>query len=313
MEWIKKHYDRVILAVLGLLVIAGAALIILNTLSFNEIFEERNSRKPPSKEYDKPNVELIRTEIASVTDPSQWAPGEGSLFVSKPYVLQDGELINPLAPGSKPLHPPVPNEWLLKYDLDYALGDVLQRDPDGDKFSTLEEFTAGTDPTTEGSQPPYITKLRLKEFIQIPFRLKFSGSPDSGETFTINTRDLQGATKFVKLGDMIEGSDYKVTSYEPKTRDKNGFQLDVSELTIENQATAEKILLVYDEEINYPTGFALFSYLWDGSEFKVKRNEMFSVPPEPDVKYKLIDISETEAVIQRAPSGEEIKVPALQP
>ncbi len=313
MDWFKKHYDRVILAVLGLLVIAAAALVILNTLSFNENFDERNSRKPPSKEFDKPNVDLVRNQIESVTSPAQWTPGEGSLFVSKPYVLQDGELINPLAEGSRPLHPPVTNEWLVKYDLDYARGDILQADPDGDKFSNLEEFNAGTDPTTEGSQPPYITKLRLKEFIQIPFRLKFSGSPDNGETFTINTRDLQGATKFVKLGDMIEGSDYKVTSYEKKSRDKNGLQLDVSELTVENQATAEKIVLVYDEEINYPTGFALFSYLWDGSELKVKKNEMFSVPPEPDVKYKLVDISETEALIQRAPSGEEIKVPALQP
>ncbi|MGC1482045.1 MAG: Amuc_1099 family pilus-like system protein [Chthoniobacterales bacterium] len=312
MDWFKKHYDRVILAGLGLLLTAVAAFIILNALSFGEVFDERNSRKPPSAEYDRPDVEAVQAEIDSVTDPAQWGAGEGSLFVSKPYVLREGELINPLAEGSSQLHPPVDNEWLVKYDLDYARGDILQADPDGDKFSNLEEFNAGTDPTTEGSQPPYITKLRLKEFIQIPFRLKFSGSPDNGETFTINTRDLKGATKFVKLGDMIEGSDYKVTTYEKKTRDKNGLQLNVSELTVENQETGEKIVLVYDEEINYPTGFALFSYLWDGSEQKVKKNDSFSVAPEPDVKYKLIDISATEALIQRASSGEEITVPALQ-
>ncbi len=314
MDWLKKHYDRVILTILGLLIVACAAIIILNSLSFDEIFDERNSRKPPSKEFDQPDTERVQARIASLRKPMEWTPSEGSLFVSKPYVIVDGIPVNPLAPGSKPLHPPIPNEWLVKYDLDYSLGDVLQRDPDNDKFSNLEEFEANTDPTSAASEPPYITKLRLKEFIQIPFRLKFSGSPDNGETFTINTRDLKSPTQFLKLGDPVVGTSYKVISYEPKSDVKDsGLTVDISELTVENQETGEKILLVYDKEVNYPTGFALFQYLWDGSEIKVEKDDTFSVAPEPDVKYKLIDISDAEALIQRASSGEEIKVPALKP
>ncbi len=312
MDWLKKHYDRVILAVLGLLIIACAAIIVLSSLSFNDIFDERDSRKPPSADFDRPDSNLVQTQIESLKSPAEWTPSEGSLFVSKPYVIVDGKPENPLSKDSKPLHPPVPNEWLVKYDLDYSLGDILQRDPDNDKFSNIEEFEANTDPTSAASEPPYITKLRLKEFIQIPFRLKFSGSPDNGETFTINTRDLQSPTQFLKLGDAVAGTAYKVMNYEQKseTRD-SGLTVDVSELTVQNQETGEKIVLVYDQEVNYPTGFALFQYLWDGSETKVMKNETFSVAPEPDVKYKLIDISDSEALIQRA-SGEEIKVPALK-
>ncbi len=314
MDWLKKYYDRVILAVLGLLMIACAAMIVLQSLSFSEIFEERNSRKPPSTTFEQPDIALVQSEIESLETPAEWTPSEGSLFVSKPYVIVDGAPVNPLAPGSRALHPPIPNEWLVKYDLDYSLGDILQRDPDNDKFSNLEEFEANTDPTSAASEPPYITKLRLKEFIQIPFRLKFSGSPDSGETFTINTRDLSSPTQFLKLGDAVAGTAYKVTSYEPKSVEKDsGLTVDVSELTVQNQETNEKIVLVYDQEVNYPTGFALFQYLWDGSEFQVKKNESFSVPPEPDVKYKLVDIGDEEALIQRASSDEEIQVPALKP
>lgn len=311
MDWIKKHYDQVILTVLGLILIAFAGLIVLNALSFNEVFEARNSRKPPSNKFEAPDVEFVRGSVTSIQKPAQWNPSEGSLFVSKPYVLtEEGTLINPLKEGSEPLHPPIPNEWLVKYDLDWADASILAADPDSDKFSNLDEFIAQTDPTSPTSQPPYITKLRLKEFIQTPFRLKFSGSPDDGVTFTINTRDLNSPTQFLKLSDLVQGTPYKLITFEPKSLDRDGLQVDVSELTVENQETGEKIVLVYDQEVNHPTGFADFSYLWDGSEFRVKKNDEFAVEPEKDVKYKLIDISETEALIQRTSDGKEFKVPA---
>ena len=42
MDWLKKHFDRVILAALGLLVLVFAAIIIMQALSFSEIFGSRN-------------------------------------------------------------------------------------------------------------------------------------------------------------------------------------------------------------------------------------------------------------------------------
>lgn len=313
MDWFKKHFDRVILAALGLLVLVFAGIIIMQATSFGEIFESRNSAKRPNNTVPPPATDLLKERAALIEKPTEWGPHKGSLFVSEPYLVKvDGNLdnkpVNPLEPGQPPLHPPIPNDWLIKYNLDYADANLLNADPDGDKFSNLEEYNGKTDPTAAASKPGYITKLRLAEFIKVPFRLKFSGTPDDGQTFSINTLDLRQPTSFLPMGAAIPKTPYKIVNYEKKTEMKNDIEIDVSELTVENQETGQKIVLVFDKPVNDPTVFARFKYLWDGSEFKVKKNESFSVKPDANVKYKLIDISDTEAVIE-SPQGDKIQVP----
>ncbi len=100
----------------------------------------------------------------------------------------DGALIDPLE-GNKNLHEPIKNSWLIKYDLPYWESDIKEQDPDADGFSNLEEYLAGSDPRDKNSIPPFYTKLRLLRFISKPFRLIFTGTPDDGQTFTINTKD----------------------------------------------------------------------------------------------------------------------------
>jgi len=306
MDWIQKHYDRVVLAVLGLLVIAFAGIIISKSLSFGDTFATRDSTKPPDMRVPSPETELVKERIASIEKPADWGVHEGSLFVSEPYVSRGGGDPNPIDREGK-FFDPIPNEWIKKYNLPIS-ANFLNDDPDSDKFSNLEEFTGGTDPSDPKSMPPYITKLRLLEFIQVPFRLKFSGQPDPG-TFAINTRDLHGPTQFLKIGDMIAGTTYKIVKFEPKTETKNDMEMDVSELTIENQESGQKIILVNDKEVNDPTVYALFKYLWDGSQFKVRKLDSFSVKPEDNVKYKLIDISDNEAVIENTQTKATIHVP----
>ena len=309
MDWFKKHYDRVTLAILGLVTLACAGIIISQALSFSEIFASRNSSKKPSNAMPPLATELLKARSMLIEKPDEWGTHKGSLFVSEPYLIKDGgQPVNPLAPGQEPLHPPIPNEWLVKYNLDYADPNLLNADPDGDSFSNLEEFNGKTDPSSSKSKPGFITKLRLKEFVQVPFRLKFSGTPDDGQTFSINTLDLRQPTVFLKIGDMIPRTPYKVVGYEKKSISADGFDKDVSELTVENQDSGQKIVLVYDKPVNDPTVYALFKYLLDGSEFKVKKSDSFSVKPDVGVKYKLIDISDSEAVIE-SPQGDKIHVP----
>jgi hypothetical protein len=308
MDWLKKNFDRVLLAVLGILVLAFAGILISNTLSFNDEFSSRNSSKRPDNNVPQPATVELKERITALQKPAEWGAHTGSLFVSEPYVSKDGAPpVNPLK-GGEPLFPPISNDWIVKYNLDFSNPNLPNDDPDGDKFTNFEEFNGKTDPTNPSTKPPYITKLRLQQFIQVPFRLKFSGSPDDGQTFSINTLDLRQPTQFLKAGDMVPKTPYKIIGYEKKSQDKNGIEVDVSELTVENQDTAQKIVLVYDRPVNDPTVYGLFKYLWDGSEIKVKKLESFSVQPEPGVKYKLIDISDSEAVIE-TPQGEKIRVP----
>ena len=307
MEWLKQNYERAALIVAALALVVCSGLIISNALSFPTQFTGRDSTTPKDNTIKPLPVETI-AEAKEVTEkPKNWTPHDASLFVSRPYVLKDQTLIDPLATGVN-LHEPITNSWVQKYDLPYWEGDLKDQDPDADHFTNLDEFLANTDPRDKASVPPYYTKLRLGRFISKPFRLIFTSSPDGGQTFAINTKDKGGRTQFLEMGAMIEGTPYKLLSYKPLKVMKDDIEVDTSELTIENTETGQKIVLVANKEANDPTSFAEFNYLYDGSKFTVKKDDEFTLAPETSRKYKLIDISEREAVIKDLQSGEQQKI-----
>lgn len=307
MDWVKENYEKVILAVLIVAALVTAYFVYSSATGLPDTFSGRTSPKPPDHTIPPAPVESIDHARDVFDSPQRWQGHDGTLFVSRPYVLSDGKLVDPLEGGTD-LHPPIPNAWLIRYDLDYADGSIKDLDADSDGFTNLDEFLAGTDPTRKDSIPPYYTKLVLKEFISKPFRLKFTGSPDAGTTFTINSRDGGRRTQFLKIGDKIDGAPYEVTSYEEKYTEDNQIQKDVSELTLTNTETGQTIVLVAGKEANDPTSFGEFLYYLDNSTFTVKKEEEFVLPSDPDTPYKLVDISASEAVIQNTKTGETYKI-----
>ena len=316
MDWLKQNYEKAILGVAALALLVCGVLVILSVQSFPEQFAGRDSSKPKDNNIKPYPTDVLVAAAATVGKPGTWANHDGSLLVSRPYVLKVDEagnktLIDPTE-SEIPLHPPIKNAWLISNGLPYWESDVKDQDPDEDHFSNLEEFLANTDPGDKNSVPPYYTKLKLKKFISIPFRLIFTGSPDEGTTFTINTKDRGGRTQFLELGQMIEGTPYKLLTYQKKSSTANEIEVDVSELTIENTDTKQKIVLVANKEANDPTSYGEFLYLYDNSTFKVKKDDDFTLTPEMDRKYKLIDISEAEALIKDLKSGEQYKIPPVK-
>jgi hypothetical protein len=99
------------------------------------------------------------------------------------------------------------DDWELKYGLNkYKTADAMT-DLEGDGFSNLEEFRAGTDPTMVESHPPYAAKLRFVRRIEVPFPWIFQGAsklPDGRVVFQLN--ELIGEkTHFRELGEEVEG------------------------------------------------------------------------------------------------------------
>lgn len=326
MDWLKKNYDLALLCTAALALAASAALFALPAP------EESTQQPPPpippraAAEGATATAEQIR-EAAKLlektpkvgaslpSDPSKRA----SAFVSRPYILKDGKLFDPID-GGEDLHPPLPNAWIIANGLDYSDPAIKESDPDGDRFSNLEEFQAGTNPADSKSQPPAATKLRLVEFTPIPFRIEFKGDPSGdGNEFQINLKDLKGQarTQYKKLGDTLDvGPDrppYKIAAYQAKeSPNERGSVVNTSELTIENTATGEKILLVYNRETNDPASVGIFRNELTGEQFMVRKGQEFEFPAGSAAMFKVVDISAAGAQIEDCKSGAVLAVPKPQ-
>lgn len=312
MDWLKKHYDGLALLIASLLAIGLGAVVFGWVSDFEEEFSERNSQRPPDGAIRDAAYEALQEAYTAIEKPAQWGGHDGSLLASRIYVLRGETLIDPIE-GDTPLHPPVPNEWLLKYDLDYSQRDILETDADGDGFTVLEEWMAGTDPTDPDSVPPYWTRLRLVEFERVPFKVKFSGSPDGGETFTINFIDDRTIpTQFVELGDTINiaGLPYRVVQYESIQGGEEQFFRDLSELTLEAVDGSERIVLVNNEIVDSPTMFGTFLNLLDGEQIKVKKGDEFALAVQPENKFRLEELTEAEAKILEVETGKTHAIPS---
>jgi hypothetical protein len=296
MTWLRANYDRVAVFTAALFLFASALLITRNAWQFGD---NLGLQTPPPPKPAAPPPKAIEMEQAmeKLKQPAQWTFGSRSgLFVPEKHFI-DANTRLPATLQTTEVHPPVPNEWLEQFSLPIADADVLTQDPDGDGFNNLEEWQNHTDPTDKASHPAFIAKLKMKSFAQEPFKLVFASWVD--DTFALNTSDLKEPTQFLKVGDSIHGTKFKVVKFTEKHEtNKYGTKIDVSELTLENRETHEQLSLVKEKIMISPESVANFVYEWgDRKEFAVKKDQEFSLKPDEQIKYKLIDVQPGKAVI----------------
>jgi hypothetical protein len=323
MNWIKRNYDQFILALVALMLVALSVLLIMSAMSFQQTFAGIRGQVFHNNAVPPVDMSGIQNAVAAIDAPAKWQlnADQGSLFVSIPYIAQGDILIDPRT-SKEPLHPPVPNRWIIDHKLDILDNNVLNEDPDGDGFTNLDEWknikgdgSDSTDPQDKNSHPPYWTKLRLVEYIKKPFRLLFNAydgdvkHPES-ITFQINTVDVQQPSQFVKIGDVINGTKFKVTGFAYKTVFNPTIQIerDVSQMTVQNTENGDNVTLVLETIVDSPDSYALFNYLWANKQFEVKKGKEFVLLPEASLRYKLIDISDAEALIE-TPTGQQVRIP----
>lgn len=305
MDWVKKHYDLAILGLATCVLVANAGWIAWMATTPGGEFAGITPQPPRNDQFEAPDLSIIQKGLAAALAPSLWRPDstgnkQGSLFVSRHYLLIGDKLIDPIE-GGEDLHPPIPNAWLIDNGLDYANAKIKELDDDGDGFTNLEEFNAKTKPRDPASTPPSFTKLQLVAFKPVPFRIVFKGDGGTdGQEFQINFKDLKGTarTQYKKLNEQIADAPYRIVSYTAKPGPYGvNVKGDLSELTIENTNTGETLILVYNQEINDPTSFGEFRNLLNNEQFTLKKGQEFQIPPDT-ATFKLIDISEDSAQIQ---------------
>lgn len=304
MTWIRANYDRVAVLAAALFLLVCALLILRSAFAFNESFETLRSSGPVKPAA--PPVKAVELEAAAekLRQPPQWTfSGRSGLFVPEKHFIGPGGL--PATLQTTEVHPPVPNEWLDQFALPIADADVLSQDPDTDGFTNLEEWQNRTNPTDKSSHPPFIAKLKMKSFTREPFRLVFASH--TGDTYGINSSDLKEPTQFLKIGDLIRGTKFKIVKFTPKSEpNQYGTELDLSELTIENVENNEQLNLVKEKVMISPESVGTFVYTWgDRRELVIKKDQEFSLPPETEIRYKLVDVQPAGAVIVNTQKPQE--------
>ena len=297
MDWIKAHYDRVALVAAATFLFICAISIWWSAAQFGNKLAAQQQAAPPPKAASPPGkaVELDRA-AEKLQQPAQWKfGGRSGLFVPEKHFIGSDNL--PATLQTTVVHPPVPNQWFEQFGLPVENADALDEDPDSDGFTNLDEWKGQTNPTDKDSHPDYLTKLSLESATEEPFRFMFSSWV--GDTFAINSIDQSEPTQFLKKGDTIRGTAFKIVKFTEKYQpNQYGTNLDVSELLLEHAATKEQLTLVKENVAMSPESVATFVYTWGGRrEFEVRKDQEFSLKPLEEIKYKLVDVQSNKAVI----------------
>ncbi len=312
MNSIRANYDRAALIAAALFLFVGAFFIFLRAANFRKSMAEMQVQSSLQMQSAKEKAPEVEQEKQKLLGSAQWTfSGRSGLFVPEQHFIDAN---GPTTLENTQLHPPVPNEWFEEFGLPITEGDVLQQDPDGDGFSNLDEWQAHTNPTDKNSHADYITKLKLMSFAQEPFRFIFSSWV--GDTYAINTIDHRQPTQFLKIGDTIRGTLFKLVKFNEKAeKGKYGTEVDVSELTFENAENKDEITLTKGKTTTSPESVANFLYTWGGDQrFSAKKGQEFSLKPQTEIKYKLIDVQPDKAIlINTQKPNEKIDIGLVSP
>jgi hypothetical protein len=294
-DWLKTNYDRTVLIAAAVFLFISAVAIAWSAIQFG------NRLIPPprlrAKAASQPPVAVELDRAAEqLQKPLQWrSSARSGLFVPEQHFIGPDGM--PATLHNTQVHPPVPNEWFEEYALPIEDADALEEDPDKDGFTNLNEWQGHTDPTKPESHPDYTTKLHLVSATEEPFRYVFASR--TKEKFGINDIDQSEPTQFLKVGDVIRGTDFKIIQFTEKTEpNEYGMKMDVSELLLEHQQSHAQVTLVKGRIATSPQSVAMFVYTWGGrKEFEVRKDQEFSLKPMAEIKYKLIDVRPDKAVI----------------
>ncbi len=336
-----KNIEKILLGV-GLL--AGAGLGALGFLQLGKADEDFNKAAPNPgvSDVEVPGAEKVPGTINSLQSDRSLAAGQVEsnrlesgqrdvdLFVGVPLFAPRENQNEPVdLLQSDDVHPPIPNQWWLKYDVSPNFADSPQRDADSDGFSNLEEFEAETLPNDRSSHPELATKLAYIGdeskgwFLEygldmngqwIPKiqdletgeknRVDLTAPLKEGETF-FKDEPFKGRFKFLRIEErteMNERLNYEQTLkygiFEDLKANKKG-------TTYEVPSSLPRAERPKYHRFDRTAVLELRAVGQEGKQFKVEENTRFSLPPGgDDKKYLLKSVTPEEVEIEWDADGE---------
>ncbi len=193
------------------------------------------------------------------------------------------------------------------------------QDDDGDGFTNDEELAAGTNPNDPNSHPPYHTKLRLKRVDGETFPVVFDGVEGKKVRVTVRGKsgggEAGGRQFSLNPGERVADLPYVVSRVRHRgiAEKDSGKPLDVSELTLTNVQTGQKVVLVRAMQTNSPDATAVVSLGSGGEEMPLRQGQQFSLPRDPQTRYEVLDIRPTQVILRILGSGQTVTISNSSP
>jgi hypothetical protein len=302
--WLNQNYDKLILAVVLVLLLGSAAFLGVQITAKRKAFDEGKGQTAggAGKELAEADPAPFNAVLELLESPFQLGAQNKRLMVGEVRVwcVEKGEPIPYNAtncPFCKAAQPPPDEEPDHDGDLipdkdEQALGlnpldpADARADMDGDGFSNFEEWKAKTGINKADEFPPLVFKLRVVRTVVQPFKFRFitvSRLSGTQEVFQLNMRTLD-KTYFKTLGEEVEG--YKLISYDPKGPE--GLPV----LTLRQGDATVRLVQGRTETTDART--AILVSLLDRKTYRVKVGDTVKVR---DQEYKVVDIKENRVVL----------------
>lgn len=338
-----ENYEKTALGVAGFAVVAAGAMIFLSRGAIEEDFESvppgnANAAGAPLHAKAKDTIASMEgtKELPSVDINNRRV----DTFVGLPIFVRKGQedtAIDILSPSSEPVHPPIPNTWWVEHRIDLGFDNSPELDEDGDGFTNLEEFEAGTNPSRATDYPALINKVRVARVEKDNFLLEFTRFGDADAQFRVtwleNGRQERLNTATLKPGDTFPAEGKFANAFRYEGREEQEFVNPRN-----NLATNIWVAQVTDQRENLkgremdvlarraPGNVARKGYLGadryavltleaignEGKEKTIAEGESFSLPFGADEKpYTITAIDDADQVTITGPGADEPLV--LQP
>lgn len=201
--------------------------------------------------------------------------------------------------------------WFKKYNLDLADAKMLDADPDEDGYTNRDEFLADTDPHNKDARPGIHKGIRLKEYNEVRLPLVLE-SIEGDKARVRRTDQPEAKAVLVKKGDTIRGLPLKVERVETREDfDKSGERVNLSQVAFEDSSTNEKIVLMKDLPARTAATYAVLVSPDGKTTLKVRKGDVFDWPAEPGVKYRVMDLSQDQAVLQQVDTKRTWTIPRM--
>lgn len=315
----KNNFEKVLLLIMAIVAIGVSGyLIYLSTGLSDRLAPKAVTAR---KEMDPVPIAAVQRSTGLLKQVFNWSsPVKNNkpvpLNKSVLLIMKEGQLYD-LFIEQPQFRPPMTNSFLVKNGIKHVLSpNVGDLDQDGDAFSNIEEFHRNTNPADPKNHPPFTDHLYLKQRLADDYIIKLNSSIDPYQVLRLKpTREsvliAPPLPKPFGYRDTLTrqvNERFVAEKFEKKEVDGK----DVSELTVLDRATNQRLVLVRGEEKNLADYYAEFEFRHrEVTPIKVKKGDNFRIPGVAST-YKLIDIEETKAVISELKSdgteGEKIVV-----